>query len=59
MLGKLLFVEGVFKEGQELDFVDILREENVLKIAEYISESNILSGGMDGVLGLSQKRFKK
>ena len=59
LLGKLLFVEGVFKEGQELDFVDILREENVLKIAEYISESNILSGGMDGVLGLLTEEIQE
>jgi hypothetical protein len=55
LLGKLLFVEGVFKEGQELDFVDILREENVLKIAEYISESMLLTEGMEGVANLFLK----
>lgn len=57
LLGKLLLVEGLMDEGAEIDIVAILTESNIDKIATYISSSNILSAGTNGILDVLTADF--
>ncbi|HHV33664.1 MAG TPA: hypothetical protein GXX71_03130 [Acholeplasma sp.] len=54
-VGKLLYGEKLFKENETIDYENVLREENVNKLSKYISESMLLTEGMEGVANLFLK----
>lgn len=50
LLVKLLFEEDLFKENTPIDYEVVLRDDNIDTISTYISESNILSEAVYGLL---------
>jgi hypothetical protein len=51
-LGLILFSVGFFDEGSEIEPKDLLSETNIEKIAGYISNSDLLSHNIGGIINM-------